>query len=512
MESLFQGAVRALIITLIITMLLVCAEGLTGADVPPQYFKIKVVDEQTGRGVPLVELQTVNNLLYVTDSNGIIAFCEPGLKNQKVFFFVKSHGYEFPTDGLGYRGTTLQIVPGGSAVLKLKRINIAERICRLTGAGIYSDSLLVGEHVSLREAALAGQVTGQDTAFAAIYRGRMLWFWGDTSRPGYPLGNFRTTGAVAGFPQGHRTADSGLDFQYFTREDGFVREMCPSQKPGPIWISGLTALGDPGKEELYAYYARMEGLEKKREHGYVRWDDARKVFTFVKELPASEPWRYLQGHPVRLTEHGTAYLAGGFCFPVVRVPADPVSLLNPDAAEAFTCLTAGGDVRRDAEGNVLYQWQKEAPPILPLQEADLVRQGKLKRHEAHFLPRDPDGNSVLPHGGSVTWNPWRKKWLLIATQREARESALGEIIYAEATSALGPWQRTVKIVTHDRYTFYNPVHHPFLDEAGGRIIYFEGTYTAEFSGNTHLTPRYNYNQILYRLDLADPRLKAVWGD
>ena len=34
----------------------------------------------------LVELRTVNQIRYVTDSNGIVAFDEPGLFNRKVFF------------------------------------------------------------------------------------------------------------------------------------------------------------------------------------------------------------------------------------------------------------------------------------------------------------------------------------------------------------------------------------------------------------------------------------------
>ena len=41
------------------------------------------------------------------------------------------------------------------------------------------------------------------------------------------------------------------------------------------------------------------------------------------------------------------------------------------------------------------------------------------------------------------------------------------------------------------------------------MIYFEGTYTHTFSGNEHRTPRYDYNQIMYRLDLADERLKPA---
>ena len=101
------------------------------------YFKIQVVDGQTGRGVPLVELRTTNNIRYFTDSNGIVAFYEPGLMNREVFFFVESHGYEFPKDGFGFHGTRLKTISGGRAVIKINRINIAERLYRVTGQGIY---------------------------------------------------------------------------------------------------------------------------------------------------------------------------------------------------------------------------------------------------------------------------------------------------------------------------------------------------------------------------------------
>ena len=60
----------------------------TAAETPEKYFQITVVDEQTGRGVPLVELKTVNAVRYYTDSNGIVAFGEPGLMNRTVFFHV----------------------------------------------------------------------------------------------------------------------------------------------------------------------------------------------------------------------------------------------------------------------------------------------------------------------------------------------------------------------------------------------------------------------------------------
>ena len=71
----------------------------------------------------------------------------------------------------------------------------------------------------------------------------------------------------------------------------------------------------------------------------------------------------------------------------------------------------------------------------------------------------------------------------------------------------GPWVYARKIITHNKYSFYNPKHHPLFDQDGGRTIYLEGTYTWTFSGSEErATPRYDYNQIMYRLNLGDPRM------
>jgi hypothetical protein len=78
--------------------------------------------------------------------------------------------------------------------------------------------------------------------------------------------------------------------------------------------------------------------------------------------------------------------------------------------------------------------------------------------------------------------------------------------YAEADTPTGPWVYMTKIAEHGKYTYYWPVQHPFFDQQGGRVIYFEGTYTDTWSGNPVITPRYNYNQLMYRLSLDDPRL------
>lgn len=460
------------------------------------YFKICIVDAESGRGVPLVELKTVNGLRFVTDSAGLVAFQEPGLMGREVYFHVWSHGYEMPADSFGYRGVALRPKAGASATVRIQRLNIAQRLVRLTGGGIYRDSVLLGEKTPLRDPVLTGGVMGQDTAQAEIYRGKMMWFWGDTDRTGFPLGNFHTTGAIATLPKGG--ADLGIEYRYFTRPDGFVRSMVESKETQPIWVSGLAVLGSGKDESLYAYYAQMHRLGEIAASGYLKWNDTKERFDIVQTFDGHRGWRFLDGHLVK--HEGTI---GGNLPVNVRVADNPPSLLDAEAYEAFTPLDENGKVKR-VDGKPDYRWQKALPPLSAKGELELVRSGELKPEEAWFLPRDEKGETILPHGGSVHWNGHRKRWIMVFTRLGGKDSELGEIYYSEGPSPSGPFRRAVKILTHDRYTFYNPVHHAFLDK--GNAIYLEGTYTAEFPGNDDKTPLYNYNQILYKLNLDDSRL------
>jgi hypothetical protein len=85
-------------------------------------------------------------------------------------------------------------------------------------------------------------------------------------------------------------------------------------------------------------------------------------------------------------------------------------------------------------------------------------------------------------------------------------SMLGEVWFSESATPAGPWKYARRVITHDNYSFYNPKQHPMFDSEGGRKIFFEGTYTTTFSGNPNPTPGYDYNQIMYTLDLTDVRL------
>jgi hypothetical protein len=426
-------------------------------------FVIRVVDTETGRGVPLVELRTVHHAVYHTDNAGVVTVDDPELLNREVFFHVGSHGYSHPEDGFGYRGSRLLVKPGGESTIEVERVNIAERLYRITGAGLYDHSVRAGLAVPLYEPLMNALVLGSDSAHVTPWKGKLFWIWGDTNRPGYPLGNFQVPGAVSYLPEsGGLDPEIGIDLSYFKDEKGFAKKLAPLPGKGPTWLTGLVSLPDrEGEERLVAHFVKVrKGLEIYR-RGLCEWDEEKEEFSEVLRF-SEEQESTPTGHPFRVTEGGRTFL----------VFADPVPFLRiADSYEA---------------------WKDPG------------------QYEALDTPEDfhdtGTGARVRPHRGSITWNEHRNRWVMIFTESGGKSSYLGEVWYAEAKAYSGPWNRCVRVVTHDDYSFYNPVQHPEFARDGGRRIYFEGTYTTTFSKNPVKTPKYNYNQVLYALDLDDERL------
>jgi hypothetical protein len=483
-------------------------------------FIITVLDDQTNRGVPLVQLTTVNNIPFISDSAGVIAFDEPGLMRQRVFFHISSHGYEFPKDGFGIRGKALDIKPGGQATIKIKRLNIAQRLYRITGAAIYRDTVLAGQKAPLKEPLLDGQVLGQDSCHAAVYKNQIHWFWGDTNRPSYPLGHFGTAGAISDLPaNGGLDPNIGVDLNYFTDDKGFSRPTLARKGSSPRWVDGVIAFKDQGgKEHLIAHCDTMKSLGQRLDRELDEWNDTTKMLEPVVKYDVNE-LLCPAGHPFLHTIDDIHYIYFGEPYPNLRVQADLEQIKTPAAYEGFTCLApasrfdrANSKLDRDASGKLIWSWKKNTPPISFDQQSQLLKSNLIKPDEAWYRLKDIDTkNEVHLHGGNAAWNPFRKKWIIIAVQTGGKSSFLGEVWYSESDNPQGPYLTAKKIVTHDRYTFYNPVHHSFFDQDNGKTIYFEGTYASTFSGNDHPTPRYDYNQMMYRLDLGDERL-VLTGD
>jgi hypothetical protein len=437
----------------------------------PKPFTIHVTDDQTGRGVPLVELRTLHQVSFLTDSAGVAAIDDPALNGRTVFFQITSHGYEFQHKFLDKVGLRVAVAPGGHAELKIHRLNIAERRYRVTGAGIYQDSLAAGLPIPITHPLLNGGVVGQDTVSTAIYHNRIYWIWGDTL--GLGNFNFAVSGATSELPEhGGLDPDVGVNLHYFTRPDGFSRPMLPLNRQGLVWIEGMFTVRDPsGVERLLATYTRQKGLVAPDECGIARFNDDKEVF---------EPWieksctgSHVSSHPFLHTEGGREYW---YLYPLQRVPND---------------WSAVQDTRR---------WQSFNPETGVWENGDAKFNSRDKR--VFPLTDVATGKASGASASCVVWNAFRKRWILLAER-------FGDVFYSEADLPEGPWKKAVLVVHHDRYNFYNVATHAFFNRDGGRTIYFEGTYTTAFTDVEIPTPRYNYNQVMYKLRLDDPRLDAV---
>ncbi len=500
--------------------LIVFSVGVVSAD----EYTIQVVDATTGRGVPLVELTPQSGTKVITDSNGIVAFTQSALMNQNVPFAFQSYGYSD-------LGQTLHPTNGGSVRVTINRNNLAERLYRVTGAGIYQDSVTAGVSAPIAQPLLNANVKGQDSVQAAIYKGQIYWFWGDTLyQNGGGLGDFRTAGARSQLPgQGGLDPLLGVDLNYFVNPaNGWAKEMMPVSESGAMWIDGVFTVRDPdGQERLMARNARYTDLSTNVEQGLALFDDATASFQRFQSYSLTAPITP-QGHAFNHTVNGQDYIYFDLTYPNVRVKSNWNDVTHIANWEAYTPLrentrynSANPPLDRDAQGNLIFGWKRNTDPLSYEMLQDLVQHGYATRDQLPFRLKDATtGVPVQLHRSSVYWNDYRQAWVMIGVQA-AGDSFLGEVWFSEAPTPEGPWENAIKVATHNRgatgdYSFYNPTSHPFFDQANGRFVYFEGSYADTFSGNSNPTPLYDYNQVMYRLDLSEvpdlfPRLPGDYN-
>jgi len=479
-------------------------------------FGIQFVDQQSNRPIPLVEIETVDHVKMVSDNHGWIAIDDPELLDSQVFFHIRSHGYEYPKDGFGFAGKTIACTSGKRLTVQLKRVQLAERLYRSTGIGryVHSERLkLQGfpkyeySHNKINFQA----PVGCDSVLTAVLGAKMYWFWGDTQALHYPIGgSFHMTGAT--------TPASLAEFElqppsyvYFRDGENRVRPLAQMLGDGPTWLSGLTVLKDAqGAEVMLANYVKVRKSMEAYRWGFVLWNSQKKCFEQVAEFkyapklfPPSQVHTFQRLDPIGESNH--VYLCGPF--PNRRVLATQQAYVDPLQYEGYTCLLAGTNFEdrkldRDGKGDLVYRWRRETLPLTQAQEATLVSEKLMSDAERRYRILDIEtGKEIQAHNGSVVWNPYRNAWSMVFTQFGGDNSHLGEVWYSESKTIDGSWKRAKKIATHHQYSFYNPKIHQEFSGQNGKILYFEGTYTTAFSGNSEPTARYDYNQILYRLDL-----------
>jgi hypothetical protein len=428
--------------------------------------RIEVVEKGSGWPVPLVELRTTHNVRFITDNAGVIAFDLPELMGRETWFDMLGHGYERPKDGFGFRGVRLTPQPGKTIKVEVDRTIIARRLGRSTGGGLFAETQKCGRELDWRESA----ILGCDSVQNAVHRGKLFWAWGDTTVRHYPLGIFDMTSATTAIrPLKTWKPPLRLKFDYFTDPKGKPRGVAKMPGSGPTWVSAYVSLRDKeGTPHLVGTYAKIKPPMEAYQYGLCVWNEERLAFDQLRVLwtqSESERERPLvpEGHPAFWKDpQGKEWVLFGNPLPTFRCAA---------TFEAW----------KDSS-----QWEALSP-------------------QPEFTSA-VDGTAVKPHSGHIAWNAWRKRWVTVFMQAFGKPSGFGELWYAEADAPTGPWGKAVKVLSHDNYTFYNPRLHPEFTPADSPILIFEGTYTAEFANRPHPTPRYNYNQVLYRLDLDDPRL------
>jgi len=433
--------------------------------------RIEVVDRENGWPVPLVELRTTSDIVLVTDNAGIIAVDQPDLLNREIWFDVSGHGYGVKADGFGSRGVRIRPRPGETVRIEVDRTIIAKRLGRLTGGGIFAESQKLGERDDWQESG----VFGCDTVQVANHRGRRFWLWGDTDLPSYRLGVFHSSSATSALrPIQKFEPPIALKYDYFRNEKGVPRGVAVFPGEGPTWIGGYVSLPDrDGEHRLVATYTKIRPPIEGYESGLCVWNDEAENFELLRKVwtkTEATPERPLipDGHPAFWRDHaGKEWLLFGNPLPNFRCPA------------------------------TFEAWQ------------DAATWEKLEPQET--LPT-VDGGKVTPHTGSIAWNEYRDRWVTVFMETFGKPSAFGELWYAEADAATGPWGPAVKVLSHNNYTFYNPRLHAELTDPKSPVLLFEGTYTTGFADRPQPTPRYEYNQILYRLDLDDSRLAKARGD
>lgn len=504
-------SVSSLTIQQILIFLLFCVSSVAYAQTgAPPPFLLRFIDSANGRPVPLVDVELFNALRLSSDNLGHIAINEPDLTGRKVRLLIRGHGYRYPhLDIFRERAIGLEIKPGETAEIKLERTVAGERLYRITGSGRFRDSLLAGKISGSGYNDLPGNATGLDSAIPVWWKNRLFCFWGDT------LGTDRINLCGSGgqiMTESPDVPEKALPISFFCARSGFTKPMIKPDAIGFIWIETvLPLLTATGREVLAARYVKHKTLEEAVETGFAIFQPGRQQFSLIKRLKSSRPHKSAHAAPV----YDSARPA--FCVqPWEKTDTSLSNFINPHTYEYYTCLQPASKnataknvafegrpqvVRRNGAGQPVFSWVKGGVPFSPANQRLLQAAGLIKPSERWLeLTEIGSGTKNTDFSGSISWNSFRKRWVMIA------QGNTGEIWFSEADTYTGPWIYARRIVEHDGYNFYNPVHHSWFDTNEGRTIYFEGTYTSFFTRENYKTPRADYNQVMYRLDITNPDL------
>ncbi len=428
-----------------------------------------------------------NGVEHITDSAGWIRIEEPGLMHSRILVDVSSPGYRMPPGDKSAAGLEIALSPASEITVPLVRVDIAQRIYRVTGTGIYRDSELLKREVPLPLGNhAAGLVSAWGVQRAALGT-KVLWCWRQALLSNERNPSLNVVGAWSDHPEhGGLDPTQGIHYSYHTSGSDQAHSLLTADEPGGIWMEGLTSVPDEsGKLQLVAHYTREGTKGERAEHGIAIWTE-QKRFERIVILGDEYEWQFPAGQCVtrRGEDAEWCYFAAPFCR--VRCPARLDAVRNPGSYQALAW----------DRNQQKHTWQQERPPLTQREESVGVADGSITQpltQVENATTRRP----VSIQESSIEWNPHHRCYVMIAS------SADGDLWFSESPHIQGPWKNAIRILSADPGKCAAPVQHPFMNQEGGRIIWFETAYLESS------LPRYDGTELMYRLDLADLRLKPA---
>ena len=200
---------------------------------------------------------------------------------------------------------------------------------------------------------------------------------------------------------------------------------------------------------------------------------------------------------------GVEYVYFADPYPLVRVRADVEDLLHLERYEAFTCLLPGSRPGRPEHR----PGRRRLGPLRLAAGAPAARRpgagpaGQVRRRSGRPTPcstlRDVEtGRPVVAHRGSVYWNDYRGRWVMIAVEIGGRVVEPGRGLVRRGRHAARPLglrpegrhPRRVQLLQPQAAPHVRQGRRPDRSSSRGRT-------PTTFSGNTDPTPRYDYNQV-----------------
>jgi hypothetical protein len=265
--------------------------------------------------------------------------------------------------------------------------------------------------------------------------------------------------------------------------DGFSRGMVgttgdarlTSGSTAPVWLGQVVNVVDAQSQPhvFGQYYVAAASSW----NALAELNPTTSVFDFVSDFEAAATLPAGKSVVVASASGSYAYWDNP-----VRFPATVDGVTNTDLYEVFTAYGASASttptLAQNADGTLNYAWLKGGKAVThdEIEAAHVALDQELDGHltdvvtGAHVQVANGSSNSAF--SSSQMWNDYRKRFSAII-QEEYGQTFLGESWYAEADTPLGP---------------------------------FDATYTKTYSSAPVATPRCDYNEMMYRIDLDDAEM------